>query len=108
MIRRKDETFAQIQGAVEVETSDDAIKLYTKLHSDVTFLSWPQLGSDRGGTVAVHNERKKASKKVPPQNQKITCSTYRHMMIADNRSFMPFAEIVNAELEVSPLPGVDE
>jgi hypothetical protein len=29
-------------------------------------------------------------------------------MTADNQNSMPLAEIVTAELEVSPLPGVDD
>ena len=59
----KDGTFAQLPGAAEIETLDAAIKLMTRHHSDMTFLTWPQ--ETERAHVSVHSEGKKSSKKKP-------------------------------------------
>ena len=74
-----------------METSDQAIKLLTKLHSDLTFLYWPEPVHQRS-TVNVFKEgsRNNAQRFFKAH---ITKALYRHLMTRDAPDKMPFAEV---------------
>ena len=83
--------FQSLPGSADVETSDQAIKLLTKLHSDLTFLYWPEPVAQRS-TVNVFKEssRNNAQRFFKAQ---ITRAVYRHIMTRDAPDKMPFAEL---------------
>ena len=60
----KDGMFAQLPGAADVETLDAAVKLLTKHHSDLTFLTWPT--ECERAAVTVHSEVKQNKRKPNP------------------------------------------
>ena len=59
----KDGAFSQLPGAADVETLDAAVKLLTKQHSDMTFLTWPQ--EAERAHVTVHKESRNRRREIP-------------------------------------------
>ena len=88
----KDGAVCQQPGAAETESLDSVLKLLTKHHSDMTFLTWPQ--ELERAHVTVHSEgSKKSSKKKPTPTscQKISVAKYRHIMTQDDQDLIPFS-----------------